>query len=81
MKVFTKKVDIIISPKEMGFVLSEADSKEQAAFFDELAKCFLKFEDDECEPAPSEDLQMGYIKEELTDRAKDFIMKLAGYLE
>lgn len=60
-----------MTPKELALEIAHWDSEKQAAFFDRLALEFEEFDGG---------LQMCYIQDHITARAKAFIVKLSTYL-
>ena len=66
-----------LTPAEVAEVVAHWKSDAQAEFIDQLAKMFYNF--NKRLYGDRDGMQMLYIRDELTDRAREFIKKLCEY--
>ena len=73
---FETLVTTKLGARRIGRAVAEANSEEQAAFFEGLAEKFQEFS-----KGDKDGLQMLWIKDELSPKAKDLIKKFAEYIQ
>ena len=71
---FQTLVTATLGAKRIGIKIAQVNSEEQAEFFEGLALGFERFS-----KSDKDGMQMLWIKDCLSQRAKDFIKKLAEY--